>query len=214
MANEKRETGASSTGEGVRGGTAGAGAGAGGGTTTSSFTAGADAAVADGVAEIREVQPAPGASGQNPIPQPGAGVSSQPQPAGTVAAPELASTQLTGTNATMAQPGAGEQLQGAGSAGIAVRLKKPHTDAGRDHQPGDVIRVDRATARFLMLNDIGEAIPEAEATAAVEAKATARTEAEEAVERALDAAEGKAPAASGPGASATEAATIDSPAQE
>jgi len=43
---------------------------------------------------------------------------------------------------------------------VIVTLIKPHTDAGREYQPGDMLDVDEATARWLIEHGVAEAAPE------------------------------------------------------
>jgi hypothetical protein len=43
---------------------------------------------------------------------------------------------------------------------MIVTLLRPHTDAGRQYQPGDTLDVDEATARWLIGHGVAEAAPE------------------------------------------------------
>jgi hypothetical protein len=45
---------------------------------------------------------------------------------------------------------------------VIVNLIKPHTDAGRDYQPGDLLDVDESTAQWLIEHGVAEAAPEPE----------------------------------------------------
>lgn len=45
---------------------------------------------------------------------------------------------------------------------MIVKLIQPHTDAGRDYQPGDMLDVDEAAARWLIEHGVAEAAPEPE----------------------------------------------------
>jgi hypothetical protein len=43
-----------------------------------------------------------------------------------------------------------------------VTLLKPHTDSGRDYQPGDLLDVDESTAHWLIELGVAEAASETE----------------------------------------------------
>jgi hypothetical protein len=40
---------------------------------------------------------------------------------------------------------------------VTVTLLKPHTDAGMDYRPGDMLDVDESTARWLIEHGVAEA---------------------------------------------------------
>jgi hypothetical protein len=43
---------------------------------------------------------------------------------------------------------------------VIVTLLKPHTNAGIDYVPGDLLDVDEATAQWLIEHGVAEAAPE------------------------------------------------------
>jgi hypothetical protein len=45
---------------------------------------------------------------------------------------------------------------------VIVTLLKPHTDAGADYAPGDLLDVDEPTAQWLIEHGVAEAAPEPE----------------------------------------------------
>jgi hypothetical protein len=45
---------------------------------------------------------------------------------------------------------------------VIVSLLKPHTDAGTDYQPGDMLDVDEITAQWLIEHGVADAAPEPE----------------------------------------------------
>jgi hypothetical protein len=45
---------------------------------------------------------------------------------------------------------------------VIVKLIQPHTNAGQDYQPGDMLDVDESTARWLIERGVAEAAPEPE----------------------------------------------------
>jgi len=43
---------------------------------------------------------------------------------------------------------------------VIVTLLKPHTDAGTDYAPGEMLDVDEATARWLIEHGVAKAAPD------------------------------------------------------